>query len=100
MNPDRGERGEIEAALCLVLDLVTTIQELKAIYLDFGFGKDEMDESDEELRRNIEHLADPTRKRKVEIVWEDNGWDFCGSLVSREFWKRSKEIKEKQMRDQ
>ena len=66
MHPDRGERGEIEAALSLVVDLVNTTQELKAIYLDFGIERDEKDDLDEELRKRFEHSADPTRNRKVE----------------------------------
>ena len=83
-------RREIEAALFLVEDLVSESQALKALHLDLGIGRNQLDE---ESKRRLEHLEDPTRKKKVEIVWEDSGWDFCGSLVSMEFWKRSKEIK-------
>jgi len=91
------QRGEIEAALFLAEDLVNESQVLKVLYLDL-FPMDGKYQLDEELKKVIEHLEDSRRSRKVEIVWEDKEKDFCNSLVSREFWKRSKEIRGRNQR--
>lgn len=91
------QRGEIEAALFLAEDLVNESHVLKVLYLDL-VPMDGKYRLDEDLRKRIEHLEDSSRSRKVEIVWEDKGKDFCNSLVSREFWTRSKEIKGRNQR--
>ncbi|GAA5825900.1 hypothetical protein JCM5353_004546 [Sporobolomyces roseus] len=85
-------RREIEAALFLAEDLVNESQMLKVLYLDL-FPRDGKYQLDEDLRKRIEHLEDPRRSRKVEVVWEDSEKDFCCSLVSMDFWRRSKDRK-------
>ena len=68
---------------------------MKEIYLDIGsHGKKEARELDKDLNGRIEKVEQLAERKKVEIIWENHEDDWCQSLVSREFWRRSKENKD------
>ena len=50
-----------------------------------------------QLAEKIEKLEEIAREKKVEIIRENHEDDWCMSLVSKEFWRRCKEKKEKQL---
>ncbi|GAA5894091.1 uncharacterized protein JCM6883_003717 [Sporobolomyces salmoneus] len=79
------------SATMVLLDRTTTLKEL---YLDL-YPRDGRKGYvlDEEAVERVEELQNVAMEKNVEIVWEDHEDDWCRSLVSREFWKRSKEKK-------
>jgi hypothetical protein len=89
-------RRRIEAALFLVETLLNESILLKELYLDL-YPRDGRRgyRLDEELQERIRKFEDPNRKTKVEIVWENHEDDWCRSRISKEFWRRCKEKKEK-----
>jgi hypothetical protein len=91
-------RREIEATLFLVETLLHESNVLKTLYLDL-YPRDGRRgyRLDEELEERIERLMDPRRKTNVEIVWENHEDDLIRSRVSKEFWRRCKEEKAREM---
>ncbi|GAA6020228.1 hypothetical protein JCM11491_003855 [Sporobolomyces phaffii] len=87
-------RGEIERALFLVEDLLAGSTVLKVLYLDLyprdGTGGFDLDK---DLCERIGRIEDPARKSRVEIVWEQRDDDWIQSRVSRDYWKRCRELK-------
>lgn len=47
------------------------------------------------MNGRIEKVEQLAERKKVEVIWENHEDDWCKSLVSKEFWRRSKENKEK-----
>ncbi|GAA5893930.1 uncharacterized protein JCM6883_003675 [Sporobolomyces salmoneus] len=90
-------RRQIEAALFLVEILLNESTVLEELYLDL-YPRDGRRgyELDEELEERIRKFEDPARKTHAKIIWENHEDDWCRSLVSKEFWKRSREKKEKE----
>ncbi|GAA5894083.1 uncharacterized protein JCM6883_003715 [Sporobolomyces salmoneus] len=90
-------RRQIEAALFLVETLLNESTFLEELYLGL-YPRDGRRgyELDEELEERIRKFEDPERKTKAKIIWENHEDDWCRSLVSKEFWKRSREKKEKE----
>ncbi|GAA5894382.1 uncharacterized protein JCM6883_003806 [Sporobolomyces salmoneus] len=89
------EPEEIETALTFMEALLDKSTILEELYVDLwcreGRGGDGLDK---ELAARIEKLESQAREKEVEIIWENYEVDWCRSLVSKEFWRRSKETKE------
>ncbi|GAA5981109.1 hypothetical protein JCM5350_007158 [Sporobolomyces pararoseus] len=66
---------------------------LKEVYLEAS-GRDARG-SDKGLRRRIEEVEQFAEQKNVEFIWENHGDDWCRSRVSKEFWRKSKEKREK-----
>ncbi|GAA5894210.1 uncharacterized protein JCM6883_003750 [Sporobolomyces salmoneus] len=87
----------IIAAFCLVDSLLAHSTALKELYLDFyPSGGRKGYALNEELQKTIRKLDDQAREKNVKIIWESHEDDWCRSLVSAEFWRRSKEKKKQE----
>ncbi|GAA5916544.1 uncharacterized protein JCM6883_002628 [Sporobolomyces salmoneus] len=91
---------QIETALLLAEALLVHSSALRSLYLDV-FPQEArkcyiLDKELAELEERGERLEDQAREKNVEIIWETHDDDWCRSLVSKEFWRRSKEKKEKE----
>ena len=51
---------------------------------------------DKELEEEVRKLEEIAREKNIEIIWENQEDDWCRSRVSKEFWRRSKEKKNKE----
>ncbi|GAA5894352.1 uncharacterized protein JCM6883_003796 [Sporobolomyces salmoneus] len=90
-------RFHVQTALSLMRTLLVHSTVLKKLYLDLfprnGKGGYVLDEDSEEKMARLEIQA---RKKNVEIIWESHKDDWCASLMSKEFWRRSKEKKQRE----
>ncbi|GAA5894379.1 uncharacterized protein JCM6883_003805 [Sporobolomyces salmoneus] len=90
-------RSAVKSAFCLAECLLGHSTALKELYLDFYPRDGPSDyELDQDLEGRITKLEDQAREKKVEIIWETHEDDWCKSFVSKEFWRRSKEKKQRQ----
>lgn len=75
----------------------TIVEEL---YLDLYPRNERRDyELEKEWEEEIQKLEKIARKKQIEIIRENHEDDWCMSLVSKEFWRRCKEKKEKELRE-
>ncbi|GAA5894344.1 uncharacterized protein JCM6883_003794 [Sporobolomyces salmoneus] len=84
--------SQVETALSLAKALLVHSTALKELYLDLfprnGKGGYVLGE---DLEDKIMEFEDQATKKNVEIIWETHEEDWCRSLVSKEFWRRSRE---------
>jgi len=87
---------QVEAALSFVDDLLGKSTVLEEIYLDIyprGGRRDYV--LSWKLGKKIKKLEELAKEKKVEIIWENHEDDWCRSRVTKEFWRRCKEKKDK-----
>lgn len=84
------EAADLRTAVSLVDRLLDESTALKELYLDLyprrGYKLDESPAAMIERIEDVERIA----AKNVRVVWENHEDDWCRSLVSNEFWKRSK----------
>lgn len=90
--------ARLHAHLDLIETFLTESNVLEELYLDLyprdGRRGYTLIEELEERIRKIEELA---KEKNVEISWESHEEDIIRSLVSKEFWKRCREEKEREV---
>ncbi|GAA5986615.1 hypothetical protein JCM5350_008318 [Sporobolomyces pararoseus] len=89
--------GDIKSSLEFAHHLVKESANLEELYLDLyprdgrrGFVLEK------ELEEEVRKLEEIAREKNIEIIWENQEDDWCRSRVSKEFWRRSKEKKNKE----
>ncbi|GAA5965894.1 hypothetical protein JCM3765_006480 [Sporobolomyces pararoseus] len=91
---------DTNSALEFANNLVKDSTNLEELYLDLyprdGRRGYVLEKGSQE---KIEKLEETAREKKVEIIWENHEDDWCRSRVSKEFWKRCKAKKEKELRE-
>ncbi|GAA5965922.1 hypothetical protein JCM3765_006489 [Sporobolomyces pararoseus] len=88
---------DIKSALESANNLVKDSINIEELYLDLYPRDGRRDYVlEKELEKQIKKLEDTARKKNVEIIWENHEDDWCGSRVSKEFWRRCKAKKEKE----
>ncbi|GAA5894213.1 uncharacterized protein JCM6883_003751 [Sporobolomyces salmoneus] len=89
-------RNAIEEVLSLVETLLNDTTMLLQLYLDFipRRGRSSF-LLDTELGQKVEKFENLAIEKNVENIWERHEDDWCRSLVSNEFWRRSREKKER-----
>ncbi|GAA5986608.1 hypothetical protein JCM5350_008315 [Sporobolomyces pararoseus] len=94
------DEEDIKSALEFAYKLVKESTILEELYLDL-YPRDgrRVYVSKEASREEIKQLEEIAREENVEILWENHEDDWCRSRVSKEFWRRCKEKKEKELRE-
>ncbi|GAA5986000.1 hypothetical protein JCM5350_005492 [Sporobolomyces pararoseus] len=94
-EPDSSHE-DTESALEFAYKVVKESTSLEELYLDL-YPRDGRRGyvSEKELAEKMKKLEEIAREKNVEIIWENHEDDWCRSRVSKEFWRRCKEKKEK-----
>ncbi|GAA5893814.1 uncharacterized protein JCM6883_003645 [Sporobolomyces salmoneus] len=90
-------RHQMRRILFLIETLIRHADALEELYLDlWPRNESERPRIVGEFKERIAKLEHQARSRGIAIIWENHENDWCKSLVAMEFWKRSREKKEKE----